>query len=122
MNYSSRPTHAPQQLHHKFKDERVPQRTLSKAIGRDNFSIVAATDEADDPVVDGTETVEAAELMDVNDDVGRSEYNTSWLLVEGSETAAAAMADADGDGSIANEFLRALSGGTLLLGGVGSMA
>lgn len=57
--------------------------------------------------------------MDENDDVGRSEYNTSWLLVDGSETAAAVMVD--DDGSIVNELSRALSGGTLLLGG-GSMA
>jgi hypothetical protein len=62
--------------------------------------------------------------MDAYEDAGRSEYNTSWLLTEGSETAAAAMAVADGDedGSSANELSRALSGGTLLLGGVGSMA
>lgn len=51
--------------------------TLSKAIGRDNFSIGAETEEPDDAVCDGIETVEAAELMDENDDAGRSEYNTS---------------------------------------------
>jgi hypothetical protein len=52
--------------------------TLSKAIGRDNFSIGAETEELDDAVFDGIETVDAAELMDENDDAaGRSEYKTS---------------------------------------------
>lgn len=60
------------------------------------------------------ETVEAAEQMEEVDDAGRSAYNTSWLLTEGNETAAAVMVD---DGSGANECSRALSGGTLLLGG-----
>lgn len=93
--------------------------TLSKAIGRDNFSIVAGTEEADD-ACDGIETVEAAEQMDEAEDViDRSAYSTSWLLTDGSETAAAVMLD---DGSWAKEWWsRALSGGTLLLGG-GSMA
>lgn len=93
--------------------------TLSKAIGRDSFSIGAETDEPDDVVCDGIETVEAAELMDENDDAGRSEYNTSWLLEDGSETATAVIVD--DEGSVACEVCRALSGGNLLLGG-GSMA
>lgn len=94
-------------------------------MGRDNFSIGAETEEADDAVCDGTEIVEAAELMDVNDDVGRSEYKTSWfievsgLLTVGSETAAAVIVV--DDDSTASEFSRALSGGTLMLGGVGSI-
>jgi hypothetical protein len=96
--------------------------TFSKAIGRDNFSM-GADEEADDEC-DGMETVEAAELMDERDDVGRSEYNTSWLF-DGKETATAAIVngdDAAGDGSIIRELSRmALSGGSLLLGG-GSMA
>lgn len=51
--------------------------TLSKAIGRESFSIGAETEEADDAEFDGAEVFEAAELMDANDDVGRSEYKTS---------------------------------------------
>lgn len=98
------------------------RRTLSKAIGRDNFSMGAETeDDADDACdVVGIEAVDAAELRDVNDEVGRSEYKTSWLPTIGRETAAADMADGGGV-SDANELSRALSGGTLLLGG-GSMA
>lgn len=95
--------------------------TLSKAIGRDNFSIGAETEEPDEVVWDGIEAVEADE-MDEKDDAGRSEYNTSWLLLAGSETATAVIADKDDDGSVVtNEISRALSGGSLLLG-VGSMA
>lgn len=96
-------------------------RTLSKAIGRDNFSMGAVTEELVDAVFDGIETVEAAELMEENDDAatGRSEYKTSWLFMDGWETATAVIVD--GDGSITSELSRVLSGGTLLLGG-GSMA
>lgn len=79
----------------------------------------AATEEAVDDACDGIETVEAAEQTDAVDDVGRSAYNTSWLLTDGSETAAAVMVV--GVGSVASKWFRALSGGTLLLGG-GSMA
>lgn len=96
--------------------------TLSKAIGRDNFSIGAETEEPDDVVCDGIETVEAADEMDEKDDAGRSEYNTSWLLLSGSETATAVIADDEGDDSVVtSKVSRALSGGSLLLGG-GSMA
>jgi hypothetical protein len=86
-------------------------------MGRDNFSIGADIDEEpdDEAVCDGTETLEeAAELMD-EIDVGRS-YSTSWLLTDGSETAAAVMVCGE---STTNELSRALSGGTL--GGVGSI-
>lgn len=81
----------------------------------------AETEELDDAVFDGIEMVDAAELMDVNDDAaaGRSEYKTSWLLTDGWETATAVIVD--GDASITSVLSRALSGGTLLLGG-GSMA
>lgn len=52
--------------------------TLSKAIGRDSFSMGAETEVDDvDGAFDSAETVEDAELMDVKDAVGRSEYNTS---------------------------------------------
>lgn len=100
------------------KKARVLFRTLSKAMGRDNFSIGADTDEEPDvdTVCDGTDALVEAELMDEND-VGRS-YSTSWLLTVGSETAAAVMVDGCG-GSTTNELSRALSGGTL--GGVGSI-
>lgn len=80
---------------------------------------MGADTEEDDAAVDGIDAVEAAELMDVNEDAGRSEYNTSWLLTGGSETAAAVILDVSF--SIASEWSRALSGGTLLLDG-GSMA
>lgn len=94
--------------------------TLSKAIGRDNFSIGAEAEEPDEDAVDGIEADDdAAVLMDENDDAGRSAYNTSWLLTDGSETAAAVMVD--DEGSAASKLFRALSGGNLLLGG-GSMA
>lgn len=54
------------------------KRTLSNAIGRDSFSMGADTEvDDDDAVFDGIETVEAAELMDENEDAGRSEYSTS---------------------------------------------
>lgn len=97
------------------------RRTLSKAIGRDNFSMGAETEEVDVVACEvGIEATDVVELSDVNDDVvGRSEYNTSWLLTDGRETAAAVMVDAGV--SVANELSRALSGGNLLLGG-GSMA
>lgn len=77
--------------------------TLSKAIGRDNFSMGAETEELDDAVCDGIEMVDAAELMDVKDDAaaGRSEYKTSWLLTDGWETATAVIVD--GDASITSE-------------------
>lgn len=94
-------------------------RTLSKAMGRDNFSIGADIDEEpdDEAVCDCTEALLVDfELMD-EIDVGRS-YSTSWLLTDGSETAAAVMVD-DCGGSTTNELSRALSGGTL--GGVGSI-
>lgn len=100
-------------MHTSGKDGRV---TLSKAIGRDNFSIGAETEEPDDAACDGIETFEVTELMDEYDDAGRSAYNTSWLLVVGSETAAADIVDDEGSVS---EISRALSGGSL---GGGSMA
>lgn len=53
-------------------------RTLSKAIGRDNFSMGAETEEVDVVACEvGIEATDVVELSDVNDDVGRSEYNTS---------------------------------------------
>lgn len=101
-----------------MKRRKKIHRTLSKAIGRDNFSIGAVTEELDEAVFDGIETVEAAELMDENDDAaGRSEYKTSWLLTDGCETATAVIVV--GNVSVTSELSRALSGGTL---GGGSMA
>lgn len=87
-------------------------------MGRDNFSMGADIDEEpdDEAECDGSEALVEAELMD-EIDVGRS-YSTSWLLTDGSETAAAVMVD-DCGGSTTNELSRALSGGTL--GGVGSI-
>lgn len=99
---------------------RIKAGTLSKAIGRDNFSMGAEAEEPDEDAADGIEADDdAAELTDENDDAGRSAYNTSWLLTDGSETAAAVMVD--DEGSVASKLFRALSGGSLLLGG-GSMA
>lgn len=43
--------------------------TLSKAIGRDSFSIGAVAEEAVDDACDGIETVEAAEQTDEVDEL-----------------------------------------------------
>lgn len=97
---------------------------MSKAIGRDNFSIGAETEEVD-AAVDGIELLEITELMDENDDCGRSVYKTSWLFADGKETAVAVMV-VDAVGAVAwtnDKFSLSLSGGALTLeDDVGSIA
>lgn len=94
-------------------------------MGRDNFSIGAGTEDDDDAAFDGL--LEIIELIEENDDCGRSVYNTSWLFADGKETAVAVMFAAaavdDEAASINNNFSLSLSGGTFIfVDDVGSMA
>lgn len=77
----------------------VHEHTLSKAIGRDNFSIGADVD--DDDEFDGIEMPDDMEVVAETVDGGRSEYNINWLLVAdnddgNADTAAAVIDNADG--------------------------
>lgn len=77
----------------------VHEHTLSKAIGRDNFSIGADVD--DDDEFDGIEMPDDMEVVAEIVDGGRSEYNINWLLVAdnddgNADTAAAVIDNADG--------------------------
>ena len=98
--------------------------TLSKAIGRDSFSIGAEMED-EDVAFDGADALDIIELIDENDDCGRSVYKTSWLFADGKETAVVAMffavnTVAVDDNSTNDKFSLSLSGGTL--DNVGSMA
>lgn len=100
--------------------------TLSNAIGLDSFSIGAETEDVD-AAFDAADALDIIELIDEKDDWGRSVYKTSWLFADGIETAVVAIlavfavCDAD-DTSINDKFSLSLSGGTLTLDDVGSMA
>ena len=98
--------------------------TLSKAIGRESFSIGAETEDVD-AAFDGTDALDIIELIDENDDCGRSVYKTSWLF--GKETAvvaifAAVTTFAADETSTNDNFSLSLSGGILTLDNVGSIA